>query len=99
MKLQRMIDFILLLVAIDLADVLVRFLLMGLGVEAGALWIVGGLALWTKLGALLLTWRSLPFRTATGTNLAVGKILILSLCWPLVVGHPSLSWAHQKPKK
>lgn len=100
MKLQRMIDFVLLMVVIDLADVFVRFLLVGFGVEtsAFALSMVGVFALWTKLGALLLTWRNLPFRTAQGTSLAIGKITILSLFWPLVVGHPSLSWAHQKPK-
>ena len=100
MKMQRLIDFMVLMVVIDVADLLVRFLLAGLGVETGAAvsGIIGGIALWTKLGALLLTWRNLPFRTTNGTTLAVGKFLILSLFWPMSVGHPSLSWAHDKSK-
>ncbi len=100
MKMQRLIDFFVLMVVIDLADLLVRFFLAGLGAETGAaaFGIAGGIALWTKLGALLLTWRNLPFRATKGTTLAVGKVLILSLFWPMVVGHPSLSWVRDKSK-
>ena len=36
MKMQRLIDFIVLMVVIDLADLLVRFFLAGLGAETGA---------------------------------------------------------------
>lgn len=94
MKFQRLFDFAILLICVDALDVILRVVAMVLGAEPGdtVLHIVSMVAMWMKIGMLLLVFRNLPCRSPSDTSVAVRKVLVLSFFWPLVIGHPSLSW-------